>query len=107
MLQGIVWLFDDPIADLLLASIFILVALQHRQMRVVPQQRTDELAYQVPVLLHPCACRMQGDLTCADHPCSLRSRWSLILAFQPPCHFCSETLSSARGCPPRASGKPA
>ena len=49
MLQGILWLFDDPISDLLLAGIFILVAMQHRQMRLF-QQRTNQLAFQVSEL---------------------------------------------------------
>jgi uridine kinase len=49
MLQGILWLFDDPISDLLLAGIFVLAALHHRQMRLL-QRRTDELAYQVSEL---------------------------------------------------------
>ena len=35
MLQGLLWLFDDPFSDLLLAGIFILAALQHRQMRLM------------------------------------------------------------------------
>jgi hypothetical protein len=46
MLQGILWLFDDPIADLLVASTFILVALQFRQLRLM-QHRTDALAAEV------------------------------------------------------------
>jgi hypothetical protein len=49
MLEGILWLFDDPIADLLLAGIFILAALHHRQMKLM-QQRTNELALQVSEL---------------------------------------------------------
>jgi hypothetical protein len=49
MLQGILWLFDDPFSDLLLAAVFILAALQHRQMRLM-QQRTNQLAFQVSEL---------------------------------------------------------
>jgi hypothetical protein len=49
MLQGILWLFDDPFSDLLLAGVFILAALQHRQMRLM-QQRTNQLAFQVSEL---------------------------------------------------------
>jgi hypothetical protein len=32
VLQGILWLFDDPFSDLLLAGIFVLAAVHHRQM---------------------------------------------------------------------------
>ncbi|WP_028345999.1 hypothetical protein [Bradyrhizobium murdochi] len=46
MLQGFLWLFDDPVADLLLVSTFILVALQFRQLRLL-QRRTDALASEV------------------------------------------------------------
>jgi len=46
MLQGILWLFDDPFSDLLLAGVF---TLQHRQMRLM-QQRTNQLAFQVSEL---------------------------------------------------------
>jgi hypothetical protein len=46
MSQSILWLFDDPISDLLLAGILIFAALHHRQMRLM-QQRTNELALQV------------------------------------------------------------
>ena len=46
MLQGFLWFFDDPIADLLLASTFLLVALQFRQLKLV-QRRTDVLASEV------------------------------------------------------------
>jgi hypothetical protein len=49
MLQGILWAFDDPISDLLLAGIFVLAALQHRQMRLL-QQRTNQLAFQLSEL---------------------------------------------------------
>ena len=49
MLQGILWLFDDPFSDLLLASIFILVAMQHRQVGLL-QRRTNQLAFQVSEL---------------------------------------------------------
>ena len=49
MLHGILWLFDDPFSDLLLAGVFILAALQHRQMRLM-QQRTNQLAFQVSEL---------------------------------------------------------
>ena len=49
MLQGLLWLFDDPLAPLLLAGIFVLAALHHRQMRLM-QQRTNQLAFQVSEL---------------------------------------------------------
>ena len=49
MLQGLLWLFDDPFSDLLLAGVFILAALQHRQMRLM-QRRTNQLAFQVSEL---------------------------------------------------------
>ena len=50
MLQGILWLFDDPISDLLLlAGIFVLAALHHRQMRLL-QRRTNHLSFQVSEL---------------------------------------------------------
>ena len=49
MLQGILWLFDDPISDLLLAGIFALAALHHRQMSRL-RQRTNLLAFQVSEL---------------------------------------------------------
>ena len=49
MLQGLLWLFDDPFSDLLLAGIFVLAALHHRQMRLM-QQRTNQLAFQVSEL---------------------------------------------------------
>ena len=49
MLQGLLWLFDDPFSGLLLAGIFVLAALHHRQMRLM-QQRTNQLAFQVSEL---------------------------------------------------------
>ena len=49
MLQGFLWLFDDPIADMLLGSTFVLVALQFRQLRLM-QHRTDALACEVSEL---------------------------------------------------------
>ena len=49
MLQGLLWLFDDPFSDLLLAGVIILAALQHRQMRLM-QQRTNQLSFQVSEL---------------------------------------------------------
>jgi hypothetical protein len=49
MLQGLLWLFDDPFSDLLLAGILILAGLHHRQMRLM-QQRTNQLAFQVSEL---------------------------------------------------------
>ena len=49
MLHGILWLFDVPIAYLLLAGVFILAVLQHRQMRLM-QQRTNQLSFQVSEL---------------------------------------------------------
>ena len=49
MLEGVLWLFDDPFSDLLLAGVFIFAVLQHRQMRLM-QQRTNQLAFQVSEL---------------------------------------------------------
>ena len=49
MLQGVLWFFDDPISDLLLAGILVLAALHHRQMRHL-QRRTNQLAFQVSEL---------------------------------------------------------
>ena len=49
MLQGLLWLFDDPFSDLLLAGILILAGLHHRQMRLM-QERTNQLAFQVSEL---------------------------------------------------------
>jgi hypothetical protein len=49
MLEGVLWLFDDPLSDLLLAGIFVLAALHHRQMRLL-QRRTDQLAFRVSEL---------------------------------------------------------
>ncbi len=49
MWQDLLWLFDDPFSDLLLAGVFILAALQHRQMRLM-QQRTNQLSFQVSEL---------------------------------------------------------
>jgi hypothetical protein len=49
MLQSILALFHDPVADLLLAGILVLAALHHRQMRLL-QKRTSELAFQVSEL---------------------------------------------------------
>jgi hypothetical protein len=46
MLKGFLWLFDDPIADVLLTSTFVLSALQYRQLRLM-QHRTDALAAEV------------------------------------------------------------
>jgi len=46
MSQGFLWLFDDPIADTLLASTFVLATLQFRQLRLM-QRRTDALASEV------------------------------------------------------------
>ena len=45
MLQGIPWLF----ADLLLACILLLVAVQHRQMALL-RRRTNRIAFQVSQL---------------------------------------------------------
>lgn len=58
MLQGFLWLFDDPIADTLLASTFVLAALQYRQLRLM-QRRTDVLAsevYELKVLVRTMSC---------------------------------------------------
>ena len=49
MLQGLLWFFDNPFSDLLLAGVFILAALHHRQMRLM-QQRTNQLSFQVSEL---------------------------------------------------------
>ena len=49
MLHDLLWLFDDPFSDLLLAGVFILAVLQHRQMRLM-QQRTNQLTFQVSEL---------------------------------------------------------
>jgi hypothetical protein len=40
---------DDPLSDLLLAGIFVLTVLHHRQMSRL-QQRTNQLAFQVSEL---------------------------------------------------------
>ncbi len=48
MLQGILWLFDDPIYDLL-AGFFLLAVLLLLQMRRL-QLRTNQLAFQVSEL---------------------------------------------------------
>ena len=48
MLQGILWLFDDPIYDLL-AGVFLLAVLLLLQMRRL-QLRTNQLAFQVSEL---------------------------------------------------------
>ena len=47
--MSILWLFDDPISDLLLAGIFLFAALHHRQMRLL-QQRANQLAFQLSEL---------------------------------------------------------
>jgi hypothetical protein len=49
MSQSILWLFDDPIADLIAVGIFVSVALHYREMKLL-QQRTNELAFQVSEL---------------------------------------------------------
>jgi hypothetical protein len=49
MWNGIVWLFDDPIADLVTAGILVSVVLHHREMRLL-QQRMNELSFQVSEL---------------------------------------------------------
>jgi hypothetical protein len=46
MLQGILWLFDDPISDLLLVGILVSVVLHFREMKLL-QKRTNQLALQV------------------------------------------------------------
>jgi hypothetical protein len=40
MLQGLLWLFDDPLSGLLLLGIFVFAGMHHRQMRLM-QQRTN------------------------------------------------------------------
>ena len=49
MLQGTLWLFDDPISDLLLVGILVSVFLHFRGMKLL-QQRTNQLAFQVSEL---------------------------------------------------------
>ena len=49
MLQGILWLFDDPISDLLLVGILVSVVLHFREMKLL-QKRTNQLALQVSEL---------------------------------------------------------
>jgi hypothetical protein len=49
MLQGLLWFFDDPVSDLLLAGVFVLAALHHRQMRLL-QRRMNQLSFQVSEL---------------------------------------------------------
>ena len=49
MLHGLLWLLDDPFSDLLLAGVFVLTVLHHRQMRLM-QQRINLLAFQVSEL---------------------------------------------------------
>ena len=46
MLVGVLWLFDDPIADLVTVGILVSIVLHHREMRVL-QKRMDELSFQV------------------------------------------------------------
>jgi hypothetical protein len=43
MLQGIISLFDDPISDLLLAGMFVLVALQHREIRLLRHKSNERV----------------------------------------------------------------
>jgi hypothetical protein len=56
MLQDFLWLFNNPIADLLLAGIFVFVALQHRQIRLL-RHRTNQLAFLVSELIYRDVCR--------------------------------------------------
>ena len=49
MLQGILWLFDDPIADLIAVGILVSIALHYREMKLL-QRRTNQLAFQVSEL---------------------------------------------------------
>ena len=49
MLQGVLWLFDDPLSDLLLVGILASVFLHFREMKLL-QQRTNQLAFQVSEL---------------------------------------------------------
>ena len=67
MLQGLLWLFDDPFSDLLLAGVFILAALQHRQMRLM-QQRTNQLTFQVSELKMLIMTMPGGAPSVADGP---------------------------------------
>jgi hypothetical protein len=46
MLEGVLSLFDNPIADLVTAGILVSIFLHHREMRVL-QKRMDELSFQV------------------------------------------------------------
>jgi hypothetical protein len=49
MLQGILWLFDDPFSDLLLVGILVSVVLHFREMKLL-QKRTNDLTLQVSEL---------------------------------------------------------
>ena len=67
MLEDVLWLFDDPFSDLLLAGVFILAALQHRQMRLM-QRRTNQLAFQVSELKMLIMTMPGGAPSVADGP---------------------------------------
>ncbi|MET0172867.1 MAG: hypothetical protein ABW206_10735, partial [Agrobacterium vaccinii] len=67
MLQGILWLFDDPFSDLLLAGIFVLAAVHHRQMSRM-HQRTNQLAFQVSELKMLIMTMPGGAPSVADGP---------------------------------------
>ena len=67
MLHDLLWLFDDPFSDLLLAGVLILTVLQHRQMRLM-QQRTNQLTFQVSELKMLIMTMPGGAPSVADGP---------------------------------------
>ena len=85
MLQGILWLFDDPFSDLLLAGIFVLAAVHHRQMSRM-QQRTNQLAFQVSELKMLIVTMLNGGSSIPDS----RS----VIQRAPSLHFDETTLST-------------
>jgi hypothetical protein len=62
MLQGILWLFDDPFSDLLLVGILVSVVLHFREMKLL-QKRTNDLALQVSELK-----MLIRTMSVVDHP---------------------------------------
>jgi hypothetical protein len=86
MLQDLLWLFDDPFSDLLLAGVFILAALHHRQMRLM-QQRTNQLTFQVSEL-KMLIMTMPGGAPYVPHEPSMTQRG-------PSMRFDETTLSTA------------
>ena len=85
MLQGILWLFDDPFSDLLLAGIFVLAAVHHRQMSRM-QQRTNQLALQVSELKMLIVTMPNGGSSIPDSRSVIQRARSL--------HFDETTLST-------------